>query len=197
MERTEKSGYSGYEWFVAYLYLKGSMDIFAAEYPERFLSSTRMMVPERWLEDYDRFWQPFAQKRQEEELEELARRKENVETLFQKVALVRTAFHRIYGQMEPEKIRRVAKELVIEEWSGKLEFHYTIWDTILAMDKMVLMSGLTGRVRQMEQEDEIMLTILEEVEVVYEKSKIKKITYMNRKESVNGMNNWHREAEFC
>lgn len=171
-KQMEQNGHSGYEWYVAYVYLKGLRDLVVEADPETVRSNLHVMVPERWLEDYDRYWKPFDRKGREEEL---AEDREMVEINFKMVRSVWSAFHRIYGQMEPEKIRRVAgeldarmlaaglalaeeevrerilehltehqQELVIEEWSLGLG-DYTLENMAGAMDRMLAVSGLTGR----------------------------------------------------
>ncbi len=169
IKKAEAYGYFGYEWYVVYLYLGGIRGILASEFPESFELKLRMMVPEQWLEEYDRYSQIFVQKRQ-------AEKEAGVREQFREAVSARTAFHRRFQEMEPEKIRYILKELdyktlaagivfaeeplrnrflenmterqrrfVIEEWYGRKRIdEYSPHESLAAMYRMMMIAGLSG-----------------------------------------------------
>lgn len=68
----------------------------------------RVMVPEQWLEDYDRYCKEWTQMRQEEQQEE---KWERINEEFEEEISITTAFNRIFEEMGTEKMRFIMKEV--------------------------------------------------------------------------------------
>ncbi len=112
MTWVDDNKYEGYEWYIAYLYLTGAQ--YVDSYfdwgigTERFYRTFRAMVPEEWQGEYDRYCSPRIENRRKETLE---RNLEMLNDRFEEERSVKTAFHRIFGEMEPERIGYIAGEL--------------------------------------------------------------------------------------
>lgn len=163
---------SGYEWYFVYLYLTAIKNIQRGTPPEQFFLMLRVMVPEKWLADYDRHCQEWTQTRQETQQEEKWewRNEEFEEEIF-----ITTAFNRIFGEMGPEKTEFIAEEVDYKtlaagiafakepvrkrflenmpEWQRNLVtnelysmryYGYHWRDNLEAMDRMLMVAGLTG-----------------------------------------------------
>lgn len=172
LAQAKEKGCSGYEWYVVMIYLSGGKSILAGIEPERMLFMFRVLVPEQWLEDYDRYCHEWIKKEEEKERTE---REERAEKSFEKERSVKTAFNRIFKSVGPERLRYVMRELdyktlaagtafcgeavrkrflenmderqrelVKEEWSCKREYAYHLEDILEAMDRMLILAGLTG-----------------------------------------------------
>lgn len=104
--------YEGYEWYIAYLYLTGVQ--YVDSYfdwgigTERFYRTFRAMVPEEWQGEYDRYCSPWIENHRKKTL---AGNLEGLNEKFEEERSVKTAFHRIFGDMEPERIRYIMGEL--------------------------------------------------------------------------------------
>lgn len=171
LTQAAESGCSGYEWYVVMIYLSGGKNIVAGVEPERWFLMLRVMVPEQWLEDYDRYCQAWTEK---EQAEKRIWYEESVKESFAKETSVKTAFNRVFGEMGPETLKYVIRELdyktlaagtafaeqaartrflenlskrrrerVMEEW-GKRDYAYHLEDILDAMDRMLILAGLAG-----------------------------------------------------
>ena len=169
LKEAVKRGYSGYEWYVAFIYLTGIRDVYWGVHPEHYYLAFRVMVPEQWLEDYDRSCRKWLEKLQKEDQE---RQKKILNDSFQREMSVKTAFHRVFGKMEAEKLKYIVKELdyktlaagtafaqepvrnrflenmekwkralVMEEWGSRNGYH--LKDILEAMDRMLIAAGLS------------------------------------------------------
>jgi hypothetical protein len=172
LAQAKEKGCSGYEWYVVMIYLSGGKSILEGVEPERLLLMFRVLVPEQWLEDYDRYCHEWTKKEAEKERAEW---EERAKKSFEKERSVKTAFNRIFGRMGPEKLRYVIRELdyktlaagmafaeegvrrrclenmderqrglVKEEWSCNREDTYHLEDILEAMDRMLILAGLMG-----------------------------------------------------
>ena len=172
LAQVEKNGCSGYEWLVAYLYLTGMLDIYAGQLPGNFYLYHRVMVPEEWLEDYDRYCQKMVLRWDERDK---ILRQEMVNESFEREFSVKRAFEKMFQEMESERLCYLLKELdyetlaagtafageavrnrilehmetrkiglVIEEWSCKRNFGYHLSDILDATDRMLILAGLAG-----------------------------------------------------
>lgn len=172
LEGAKANGCLGHEWYFVYLYLTAGDNIRRGVSPEQFLLMVRVMVPEQWLEDYDRYCKEWTQMRQEEQQEEKWGR---INEEFEEETSIMTAFNRIFGEMGTEKMRFImegvdhktlaagiafAKELVrkrflenMPEWQRNLVtnelysmryYGYHWRDNLEAMDRMLMVAGLTG-----------------------------------------------------
>ena len=172
LAQAKEKGCSGYEWYVVMIYLSGGKSILEGVEPERLLLMFRVLVPEQWLEDYDRYCHEWTKKEGERER---AEREERANKSFEKERSVKTAFNRIFGRVGPERLRYVMRELdyktlaagtafaeesvrkhclenmderqrelVKEEWSYHREYAYHLEDILEAMDRMLILAGLTG-----------------------------------------------------
>lgn len=108
LAQAEKNKCSGYEWYVIMIYLSGGKNILAGVDPERWFLMLRVMVPEQWLEDYDTYCRTWtenmhAEKRTWEE--------ERAKKSFEKETSVKRAFNRVFGEMGPETLKFVIREL--------------------------------------------------------------------------------------
>lgn len=170
LTQAEENGCSGYEWYVAMIYLSGGKNIVAGVEPERWFLMLRVMVPEQWLEDYDRYCRTWTKKMQ---AEERLRYEEWAKESFEEEASVKTAFNRVFGEMGPETLKYVIRELdyktlaagtafaeeavrkrflenmserqrerVMEEWSRERMDTYHLEDILDAMDRMLILAGL-------------------------------------------------------
>lgn len=167
-----ESGYSGYEWYIANLYVTGCKNIHRGVGNTQSYLLYRAMVPERWQEDFDDYWESWmkeAQEAYEAHIEDWA------QWVFRREAAVRAAFHRRFGEMEPEGLRRVLKELpdeilaaglagageslrnrfleqmsaeqrkeIMEEWYQNRSEKYCLRDLEKAMERMTMAAGLMG-----------------------------------------------------
>lgn len=164
--------YSGYEWYISYVYLTGMRNILAGTIPQHIFLRYRVMIPENWLSDYDAYERKLYQ---EEEGETLARTKELVQKGFVRRTSIRGAFHKRFVEMEPEDLRWVLGELddrtlaegiflaeedlrdrlleymterqqerILEAWSTYADYDYTIEKMYGAMDRMLIVAGLNG-----------------------------------------------------
>ncbi len=172
LEWAKANGCFGHEWYVVYLYLAAGENIRRGVSPEQFLLMARVMVPEQWLEDYDRYCKEWTQMRQEEQQEE---KWERINEEFEEEISITTAFNRIFEEMGTEKMRFIMKEvdhktlaagiafakepvrkrflenmpawqrnLVAGEWSYMRRYGYHWEDNFWAMDRMLMVAGLTG-----------------------------------------------------
>lgn len=172
LEGAKANGCFGHEWYFVYLYLTAGDNIRRGVSPEQFLLMVRVMVPEQWLEDYDRYCKEWTQMRQEEQQEE---KWERINEEFKEETSIMTAFHRIFGEMGTEKMRFIMKEvdhktlaaavafakepvrnrflenmpawqrkLVAGEWYHTRRYGYHWKDNLWAMDRMLMVAGLTG-----------------------------------------------------
>ncbi len=172
LEKAKTNGCSGHEWYFVYLYLMAGENIRRGVLPEQFLLMVRVMVPEQWLEDYDRYCQEWTQMREEKGQEE---KWEQINEEFEEEISIHTAFNRIFGEMGMEKMRFIMKEvdhktlasgiafakepvrrrflehmpawqrkLVAEEWAYKRSYGYHWKDNLKAMDRMLIVAGLAG-----------------------------------------------------
>lgn len=172
LEGAKANGCFGHEWYFVYLYLMAGDNIRRGVSPEQFLLMVRVMVPEQWLEDYDRYCKEWTQMRQEEQQEE---KWERINEEFEEETSIMTAFHRIFGEMGTEKMRFIMKEmdhktlaaavafakepvrnrflenmpawqrkLVAGEWYHTRRYGYHWKDNLWAMDRLLMVAGLTG-----------------------------------------------------
>ena len=172
LEWAKANGCFGHEWYVVYLYLAAGENIRRGVSPEQFLLMVRVMVPEQWLEDYDRYCKEWTQMRQEEQQEE---KWERINEEFEEEISITTAFNRIFEEMGTEKMRFIMKEvdhktlaaavafakepvrnrflenmpawqrkLVAGEWYHTRRYGYHWKDNLWAMDRMLMAAGLTG-----------------------------------------------------
>lgn len=163
---------SGYERYFVYLYLTAIKNIRRGTPLEQFFLMLRVMVPEKWLADYDRHCQEWTQAQQEKRQEEEWERR-NKE--FEEEISITEAFNRIFGEMGPEKIEFIAEEVDFKtlaagiafarepvrkrflenmpEWQRSLVTNelysmkydgYHWRDNLEAMDRMLMVAGLTG-----------------------------------------------------
>ena len=168
----DADGYSGYEWYFVYLYLTAIKNIQRGTPPEQFFLMLRVMVPEKWLTDYDRHCQEWTQTRQETQQEEVWEWRDEK---FEEEISITTAFNRIFGEMGPEKIEFIAGEVDYKtlaagiafakepvrkhflenmpKWQRNLAtnesynmryYGYHWKDNLEAMDRMLMVAGLTG-----------------------------------------------------
>ena len=113
MTWVDDNKYEGYEWYIAYLYLTGVQyfDTYFVDWgigTERFYRTFRAMVPEEWQGEYDRYCRPWIENHRKETL---AGNLERLNEKFEEERSVKTAFHRIFGDMEPERIGYIMGEL--------------------------------------------------------------------------------------
>lgn len=172
LEGAKANGCFGHEWYFVYLYLMAGDNIRRGVSPEQFLLMVRVMVPEQWLEDYDRYCKEWTQMRQEEQQEE---KWERINEEFEEETSIMTAFNRIFGEMGTEKMRFIMKEmdhktlaaaaafakepvrnrflenmpawqrkLVAGEWYHTRRYGYHWKDNLWAMDRLLMVAGLTG-----------------------------------------------------
>ena len=172
LAQAKKSGCSGYEWYVVMIYLSGGKSILAGVEPERFFLMFRVMVPEKWLEDYDRYCRIWTEKTQ---AEKRTWKEERAKESFEKETSVKGAFNKVFGEMGTEKLRYVMRELdyktlaagtafceeavrkrfletmserqrelIAEEWGYKRDDGYHLEDILEVMDRMLILAGLTG-----------------------------------------------------
>lgn len=171
-----ESGYSGYEWYIANLYVTGCKNIYMGVGNTQYYLFCRAMVPERWQEDFDDYWGSWmkeAQEAYEAHIEDWA------QYVFQREAAIRVAFHRRFGEMEPEGLKRILKELpdkilaaalagaeeslrnlfleqmsveqkkdIMDEWYRNRNEKYCLRDIEKAMEQMTMAAGLMGGVRR-------------------------------------------------
>ena len=169
-----ESGYSGYEWYIANLYVAGCKKMYMGVSETQYYLFCRALVPERWQEDFDDYWESWtkeAQERKDAQIEDWAR------YVFQKEAAIRAAFHRRFGEMEPEGLRSILKELpdailatalagageslrnrfleqmsaeqkkeIMEEWYRNRNDEYSLRGIEKAMEQMTMAAGLMGAV---------------------------------------------------
>ena len=169
-----ENGYSGYEWYIANLYVTGCENMYMGVNNTQYYLLCRTMVPERWQEDFDDYWESWtkeAQERKDAQIEDWAR------YVFQKEAAIRAAFHRRFGEMEPEGLRSILKELpdailatalagageslrnrfleqmsaehkkeIMEEWYRNRNDEYSLRGIEKAMEQMTMAAGLMGAV---------------------------------------------------
>ncbi|MEY8336973.1 FliG C-terminal domain-containing protein [Lachnospiraceae bacterium 62-35] len=171
-----KNGYSEYEWYIVYIYLTGAGSILKGVQARYYYLTFRVMVPGPWQEDYDRYCHTLVEKQQEKEL---ADTQERVNNEFETETAIKTAFHRIFGDMDPEEMRYIIHELdyktlaagtafaaeavrnrflenmekrqrdlVIEEWFYRRNNSYHLSDILEAMDRMMILAGLTGKMEE-------------------------------------------------
>lgn len=106
--------YQGYEWYIAYLYLTGVQYVRESNFgltgigTEGFYCTFRTMVPEEWQGEYDRYCSQWIENHRKEIL---AGKMEILSDRFEEERSVKTAFHRIFGNMDPERIQYIAGEL--------------------------------------------------------------------------------------
>lgn len=170
--RILESGYSGYEWYIANLYVTGCKNLYMGNSHTQYYLLCRAMVPERWLEDFDDYWESWTkeeQERHETHIEDWAR------YVFPREAAIRAAFHRRFGEMEPEGLQRILEELpdkilaaalagageplrnrfleqmsmeqrkdIMEEWYQNRSDEYSLRDIEKAMERMTMAAGLMG-----------------------------------------------------
>ena len=172
LEGAKANGCFGHEWYFVYLYLTAGDNIRRGVSPEQFLLMVRVMVPEQWLEDYDRYCKELTQMRQEEQQEE---KWERINEEFEEETSIMMAFNRIFGEMGTEKMRFIMKEmdhktlaaavafakepvrnrflenmpawqrkLVAGEWYHTRRYGYHWKDNLWAMDRLLMVAGLTG-----------------------------------------------------
>lgn len=168
-----RNGYSGYEWYLTYIYLAGMRSADAGVFSEWNRLVCRMMVPEQWQEDYDSYWREWKEKEQEEEA---AEGEQILNGHFREAALITEDFHRCFEKMEPKVFKGIVretdyktlsvavfgaeeplksrflenmsghqKELVQNEWSRYYAFdEFRLNGMLAAMIRMRLMAGLAG-----------------------------------------------------
>lgn len=172
LAQAKKDGCSGDEWFVAYIYLTGALDIYAARSPRSIYLRHRIMIPEKYLEDYDRYVEGQISPWDERER---AFRQERVDNGFAREISVKTAFGKRFGRMRSERLRSLLKEVdvrtlaegtafaeesirnrflahmeerqretVKEAWSHNRVYGYYLGDSLDAMDRMLILAGLAG-----------------------------------------------------
>ena len=172
LAQAKKDGCSGDEWFVVYIYLIGALDIYAARSPRSVFLRHRVMIPEKYLGDYDRYVEghlsPWDKR-------ERAFRQERADNGFAREISVKTAFGKRFGEMESERLRSLLKEVdvqtlaegtafaeegirnrflahmeerqreaVKEAWSYSRAYCYHLVDSLDAMDRMLILAGLAG-----------------------------------------------------
>lgn len=168
-----RNGYSGYEWYLAYVYLAGMRSAEAGALSEWERLICRMMVPEQWQEDYDSYRREWNEKEQKK------RAAEDEQVLnghFREAALIKEDFHSCFGKMEPKVFKRIVqktdyktlsaavfgakeplksrflenmsghqRELAQKEWSRYYAFDaFRLNGMLEAMARMRLMAGLAG-----------------------------------------------------
>lgn len=167
-----EAGYSGYEWYIAALYVEGCKSVYMGVVETQYYHVCRAMVPERWQEDFDDYWESWTKetrKSNEALIEARAR------FAFQREAAVRAAFHRRFGEMAPEGIQNILKELpdnvlaaalagageplrnrfleqmaveqkkdILEEWYQNRDEAYSLRDIETTMEQMTMAAGLMG-----------------------------------------------------
>lgn len=170
--RILESGYSGYEWYIANLYVTGCKNLYMGVHHTQYYLLCRAMVPERWLEDFDDYWESWTnedRERYEAHIEDWVR------YVFPREAAIRAAFHRRFGEIEPEGLQRILEELpdkilaaalsgtgeplrnrfleqmsaeqrkaVMEEWYQNRSDEYSLRDIEKAMERMTMAAGLMG-----------------------------------------------------
>ena len=169
-----EGGYSGYEWYIASLYMAGCKKICMGVSETQYYLFCRAMVPERWQEVFDDYWESRIKEERERNdahIEDWARH------VFRREAAIHAAFHRRFEEMEPEGLRRILKELpdkisavalagageslrnrfleqmsaeqkkdIMEEWYQNREDEYSLRDIERAMEQMTMAAGLMGAV---------------------------------------------------
>ena len=113
MTWVDDNKYEGYEWYIACLYLTGVQyfDTYLVDWgigTERFYRTFRAMVPEEWQGEYDRYCRPWIENHRKETL---SGNLERLNDRFEEERSVKTAFHRIFGDMEPGRIGYIMGEL--------------------------------------------------------------------------------------
>lgn len=172
LEQAAKVGCSGYEWFVADIYLTGVLDVYTGKSPRSIYLRHRVMIPEKWQEDHDRYC-----RRQQLLWDEKERafRQEGIDKDFERELSVKTAFAKRFGEMGSERLRCLLKEVdvrtlaegtafagesvrnrlldhmeerqretVKEAWSYNRMNTYSLEDSLDAMDRMLILAGLAG-----------------------------------------------------
>ncbi len=169
-----ESGYSGYEWYIANLYVAGCKKMYMGVSETQYYLFCRALVPERWQEVFDDYWESWIKEEQERNdahIEDWARH------VFQEEAAIHTAFHRRFEEMEPEGLRRILKELpdktlaaalagagdplrnrfleqmsaeqkkdIMEEWYQNRDDAYSLRNIERAMEEMTMAAGLMGTI---------------------------------------------------
>ena len=169
-----ESGYSGYEWYIAMLYVTGCKNLYLGIAETLYYHICRAMVPYGWQESFDSYWESWTKKEQEREdahIEEWAR------YIFQREAAIRAAFHRRFEEMGPEGLQRILEELpdkilaaalagareslrnrfleqmsveqksdIMEEWYRNRDEEYDLRDIERAMERMTMAAGLMGAI---------------------------------------------------
>lgn len=172
LAQAKKDGCSGDEWFVVYIYLTGALDIYAARSPRSIYLRHRVMIPEKYLGDYERYVEGQVSPWDEREQ---AFRQERADNGFAREVSVKTAFAKRFGEVESERLRSLLKEVdvqtlaegtafaeegirnrflahmeerqreaVKEAWSHNRAYGYHLGDSLDAMDGMLILSGLAG-----------------------------------------------------
>ncbi len=167
-----ESGYSGYEWYIANLYVTGCKNLYMGNRHTQYYLLCREMVPERWLEDFDDYWESWTKEDQERHQAHI---EDWVRYVFPREAAIRAAFHRRFGEMEPEGLQRILEELpdkilaaalagagealrnrfleqmsveqrrdIMEEWYQNRSDEYSLRDIEKAMERMTMAAGLMG-----------------------------------------------------
>jgi len=108
LAQAEKNKCSGYEWYVIMIYLSGGKNILAGVEPESWFLMLRVMVPEQWLEDYDTYCRTWTEKMH---AEKRTWEEERAKKSFEKETSVKRAFNRVFGEMGPETLKFVIREL--------------------------------------------------------------------------------------
>lgn len=100
-------GCSGYEWYITYVYLAGMRGFYAGMFSEYARLVCRMMVPERWLEDYDSYWREWDEKEQEKRAAEDEKLlNENV----REATVMKEDFHSCFGKIGQKALKRILQE---------------------------------------------------------------------------------------
>ena len=170
--RILEGGYSGYEWYIANLYMTGCKNIYMGVNHTQYYLLCRAAVPGRWREDFDGYWESWTKEDQEKHD---AHVEEWAQYVFLREAAIHAAFHRRFGKMEPEGLQRILKELpdkilaaalagageplrnrflgqmsvelkkaVMEEWYQNRSDVYSLRDIEKAMEQMTMAAGLMG-----------------------------------------------------
>lgn len=167
-----ESGYSGYEWYIAAIYVMGCKNLYLGIPETQYYSVCRAMVPEGFQEGFDSYWEDWTKKEQERQDAYI---EERVQYDFQREAAIQAAFHKRFGEMGTEGLRRILKELpdnllaaalagageslrnrfleqmsgdqkkdIMEEWYQNRSEAYCLRDIERAMEQMTMAAGLMG-----------------------------------------------------